>query len=592
MIKFNDLFSPSSRWYFSLRILILFFLGLALYYQTFAFGFVFDDKMFIVNDYNIKNFKEMHYIWSTFPKTRLIGMYSFALNYYLGHLDPRGYHIFNFLIHLVTTGLVWALTRTLFRITGWFSSDDKTREELAFIIALLFLVHPGQTQAVTYISQRFESMAAMFYVGSMLCYLHGRIASINMHKILFFGSASLFALLGILTKETPATIPAMILAVEFILFHRGSLILRKFSSWKFLLPVLILGTIFVLFFMHIVRINFSIFFNYSDPSASHDGDIINGGKYVLTQMRVFLTFLRLLILPINQNVDYDYPLSTGLFSPPLTLAGLCLIGFMAFLIIKIRENRPLIAFGLAWILITFSINIAPRVNVIFEHKLYLISFGFILATVCSLSTVIKDRKILFGLLIALIAILSFACYKRNQVWINESTLWEDVVKKSPHKARGYVNQGMDFINQGKFSQAMSDFNKALKINPEYADAYKGRGSVYDEQGDNSQALLNYDKAIEINPLYMDAYVSRSVVFSNQGKFDLAIADLNRAIELKIFNSVAYNNRGSLYARQGEYLQAWSDYNKAISVDPYNVDANHNRLEDYKAMMHQLGNYGN
>ena len=208
--------------------------------------------------------------------------------------------------------------------------------------------------------------------------------------------------------------------------------------------------------MKMVRTDFiNIYFHFSAPSESHDGDMITGGKYVLTQMRVFLTFLRLLILPVNQNVDYDYPLSTGLLNPPLTLVGLCLIGFIVFLIFRLRKQWPLIAFGLAWILITFSINTAPRVNVIFEHKLYLISFGFFLATVCALSTIIKDRKILFGLLITLIAVLSLVSYKRNQVWKNELTLWNDVVGKSPHKARAYLSRGFAYFNQGKFVRGLS-----------------------------------------------------------------------------------------------------------------------------------------
>ena len=95
--------------------------------------------------------------------------------------------------------------------------------------------------------------------------------------------------------------------------------------------------------------------------------------------------MRLLVLPVHQNLDYDYPASTGLLHPPLTLVGAgVILCFIIFLIFKLRRNFPLIAFGLAWILITFSINLAPRLNVIFEHKLYLISFGFFLVLVSAL----------------------------------------------------------------------------------------------------------------------------------------------------------------------------------------------------------------
>ena len=102
-------FNPSSRWYYPLRWLVLIFLGVAIYAQTFGFDFVFDDFIFIVHNPNIVRFDLVHNIWKTFPPTRTIGFYSFAFNYLVNQLHPQGYHIFNFVIHLLAAGLVWAL---------------------------------------------------------------------------------------------------------------------------------------------------------------------------------------------------------------------------------------------------------------------------------------------------------------------------------------------------------------------------------------------------------------------------------------------------------------------------------------------------
>ena len=146
--------------------------------------------------------------------------------------------------------------------------------------------------------------------------------------------------IGILTKEVAATIPLMVLAAELILLNRNYLNPKKFQPWQLYLLITILGILFYFLFIKIVRTNFlDVYFHFSALSSSHEGDVITGGRYFLTQMRVFLTFLRLLILPINQNLDYDYPLSSGLFNPPLTFVGLCLIGFIAFLILKLRKQR-------------------------------------------------------------------------------------------------------------------------------------------------------------------------------------------------------------------------------------------------------------
>jgi len=570
MTVIHSFFNPSSRWYYLLRWLVLVLLGSAIYAQTFGFNFVFDDNYFLFNTSYIRSFEHINQIWANYPKTRLLGVYSFAFNYHLNQLNPQGYHIFNFVIHLIAAGLVWALASVLFKIAG------KPSQELPFVIAVLFLVHPCQTQAVSYIAQRFESMATVFYLGSIYSYLCGRMASSRGHQFFLFACCVGFAILGIFTKEVAVTIPITILAAEFILFNKNPFNFRKFSSWKIYLLMAVLGTMFLFLFIKLLHINYfktfivRTYLDFSQSSESHDGDIITGGKYILTQMRVFLTFLRLLILPINQNLDYDYPLSTGLFDPPLTLVGLCSISFMTFLVFRLRKQWPLIAFGLAWILITFSINTVPRNNVIFEHKLYLISFGFFLAAVCALATVIKDRKVLFGILIVLIAVLSLTSFKRNQVWKNDLTLWEDVVRKSPHKARAHYNRGFAYFNRGNFIKAMSDFNEALAIRPDYEEALVNRGIINYEQGDLAGALSDYNKVIQLDHSVAEAYYNRGDVYMKQNDLTGALSDYNKAIELNPNYAEAYTNRGSIYIKQGNFAQALSNYNKAIQIYPPGV----------------------
>jgi tetratricopeptide (TPR) repeat protein len=589
----------------SWRWLFLVGLGLALYGQTFGFSFVFDDNFFLLDNNYIRSFGNIDQLWTILPKTRLVGIYSFALNYQMNQLHPAGYHIVNFFIHLLAVGLVWALAEALFKQAGYVS------RELPFFIAVLFLVHPCQTQAVSYISQRFESIATVFYLGSIYCYIRARRARLKAHSFYLFICSAGCAVLGLFTKEVAATIPLMILAAELILFKRDPLNAKKHPSGGIYLVIFALGLLFLLLFMKMVRTNFiNEYLHFSAPSESHEGDIITVGKYILTQMRVFLTFLRLLILPINQNVDYDYPLSTGLFDPPLTFVGLCLIAFITFLVFKLQKQWPLISFGLAWVLITFSINTAPRVNVIFEHKLYLISFGFFLVMVSVLSMLIKDRRYLLGSLMMIAAVLSLITYKRNHVWRNEITLWEDAVQKSPYKSRprnnlgvflgmegnyagavsefdkaiaikpdfaeSYNNRGNTYSKEGNYTQAISDLTKAIALKPDYVAAYCNLGIVYDKQGDINKALLYYDKAIKIDPKYENVYYKRGLIFAKQGHFDQALSDLDRAIVLNPVNVEAYVNRGVIYARESNLALALQDYNRAIDIDPYGKSAFINR----------------
>ena len=565
MFIMHSFFSPSWKWYYPLRWLLLILLGLAIYAQTFGFGFVFDDLIFVVNNPYIKNFDHIQYIWKTFPNTRTIGFYSFAFNYLVNQLHPQGYHIFNFLIHLLAVGLVWACARKLFKIVGL------SEKEGPFFVALLFLVHPSQTQAVTYISQRFESMATVFYLGSIYFYICARTASSNIWKIILFSFCTFFAILGILTKEVAASIPVMILATEWIFFTKK----RSFGKTGIVLTV---GAIlFFLLFMKLARTDLSIFLN-SHPiaSESHDGDMITVRGYLLTQMRVFLTFMRLFILPTSQNVDYDYPLSTGLLGPPLTLAGLCLIGAFVFLIFKSRHKYPLIAFGLAWILITFSINLAPRANVIFEHKLYLMSFGALLAAVNVLFLIFHNKRILTGILIGMVVLLSVTSFIRNQVWKSQLTLWEDTVQKSPGKARPYNSRGLANFYQGNLAQAMFDYNNAIAIKPNFAKAYVNRGILYYNQGDVMKAMSDYNKAIGIDPENSESYNNRGILYYAQGRLTEALFDYKKAIALNPFNDEAYFNLGNLDDEKGDSTGAFLDYSKAIEINPNVAGPYYNR----------------
>jgi tetratricopeptide (TPR) repeat protein len=303
-------------------------------------------------------------------------------------------------------------------------------------------------------------------------------------------------------------------------------------------------------------------------------------------MRVFLTFLRILVWPVHQNLDYDYPASSGLLSPPLTLVGLSAISGIIFLITKLRRSFPVIAFGLAWMLITFSANLAPRANVIFEHKLYLISFGFFLAFVGTLSLAKLSRRTLFVVLWCIVALLAGLSFQRNKVWSSDLSLWEDAVRESPHKARPNNNFGFALDKEGRHTQALVYLNRAIAISPRYADAYNNRGMTYYHQGNFTQAVADYNQAIALRPNWAEVYVNRGAVFASQGNFAGAMTDYNKAIALNPNRAEGYNNRGNAFVKQKMYPQAISDFNKAVEIDPSFAQAYNNRA----VVFYQLKEY--
>ncbi len=570
MIKLGiQIFNPSSRWYYLSRWLLLIALVLAIYAKTFQYSFIFDDHIFIVTNPYIKNFERFNEIWKIFPRTRTVGLYSFCLNYYLNYLNPYGYHVFNFVVHLLATGLVWKTSCLLFKIKGLGyqgNNDakpvDRLQIELPFIIALLFLVHPGQTQAITYISQRFESMAMVFYLATIYCYVKARINEQALQKFILFFLAAVFAVIGIMTKEVVATVPVMILAVEWILFQQRT---------RIYVILMGAGILFSLLFMKFVKSGLNIFLA-TIPSESHEGDILTPMNYFLTQMRVFLTFIRLLVWPVNQNLEYDYPMSTGLFHPPLTLVGMVFIGLVIYLVIRLRKQYPLIAFGLAWGLITFSINLAPRANVFFEHKLYLISYGFLLAFTLFLFVLIRHPKILAFIFVGLIAVLSVVSFYRNQVWKDEVTLFEDVIKKSPNKSRVNSNMARAYGNVGRLEDSLHYFTRAVALDPHDDISFLDRGVINYQLGHKNEALADFNQAIVVNPNYFSTYVKRAWVYKGEKNYEAALKDLDTAIRLEPNFQYAYIERGLLLLQLNRKEDALKDLNQALVIAPFDFDA--------------------
>ena len=159
----------------------------------------------------------------------------------------------------------------------------------------------------------------------MYCYLNARVSTDRAGKFILFSLSGFLIVLGIFTKEVVITAPLMMLAAEWILFPQK-------DNKKFYILLAGGGVLLYLLFTQLLHDDLRIFFR-SFPSESHDGDILTPGRYFLTQMRVFLTFLRILVLPIHQNLDYDYPASWGFLHPPLTLIGAGVITGIMFLII-------------------------------------------------------------------------------------------------------------------------------------------------------------------------------------------------------------------------------------------------------------------
>jgi tetratricopeptide (TPR) repeat protein len=367
------------------------------------------------------------------------------------------------------------------------------------------------------------------------------------------------------TKEIAFTLPFAVLLFE-IGFFRG--------AWKrralLLLPLLLTLPI-------IPHAVLSISGEVADEQLIHGGELrlqtdIPRLHYLFTQFRVIVTYLRLLVLPVNQNLDYDYPVFTTFFTPPVFLSFLLLAALFALALYlwfsSRREPRAsrLISFGIFWFFLTLAVesSLIRITDVIFEHRLYLPSIGLAVSVAVGLLLVSKKTASRFGSRLPLVAAsliivsLAAATWQRNQVWQSEVRLWEDTVRKSSGKARPWYNLGTYLADVGRPAEAIPALSRAVEINPQHADAWHNLGRALLLSGRNAEAVTPLRNAVRLKPEMENAVVNLSVALINTGNHSEAVPHLERIRqrfpnwpEVRLNLGIAYIGAGDLPAARGE-----------------------------------------
>lgn len=609
--------------------LIIVLLGFAVYSNTFQVPFHFDDGIYIVNNPAVKDFS--YYVDSARAgnaivqarmepnfQTRKLSFFTFALNYRLHGFSLAGYHVVNLFMHLICGLLIYRLVLLTVQ-TPLFRKDENQEDingpySVAVLAALLFIVHPVQTESVTYISQRFTTMAAMLYLTSLVLYIHWRLRTsnpetpdqLNQHsdsssRLLLYWGAVLAAFLAMFTKEIAFTLPIIIVLYEIMFFGRPS-IKRMMTFLPFIATMLI-----------IPEIVFEKDAEFQDVAALSDSIALDGDEnpmlsYLFTQFRVIVTYIRLLLLPINQNIDYDYPRYSSFLQAPVALSFvlLCLLAGLA-VILYIRAARlpasqgrwhRLASFSICWFFITLSVEstIMPLADLIFEHRLYLPSVGFFLGTL-GVVEMARPRlgggvRILVIFLIVATASLAVASYVRNALWQEPLAFWEDTVRKSPNKARPHLNMGAAYKIAERFDEAMEQYTLALHFSQNRktsTGAYTAMEEIHQRRRDDKGLQNNYTEHLNmlLKDLAWDSndpslFNDLGVIYSKMNRNHEAEAAFRRAIELKNNIAMPYLNLGNLYSRQNRMDESLVLLSKAAELDPDNEQVQMDLGDDHAA----------
>jgi Tfp pilus assembly protein PilF len=561
-------------------VFVFLLLGVAIYSNTFHSPFVFDDGPSITRNPTIKNLENFFGNSTGYDKypTRVIGYFTFALNYSIGAFDPFGYHIFNLTIHMINSLLVYFFVLITFRTPFMKKSlSEATAREISMISGMLFLVHPVQTEAVTFVVQRLTSLTTTFFLLSVYSYGKARLlfcdrpSRFERKYLLYLVFSLLFCVFAMKTKEISFTLP-IVLGIYECFFFDGPSSRRAF----FLLPFLL--TLFIIP-LSLVDVRAPIGKVLSDVgTVTRVQTDISRWDYFLTQSSAIVTYIRLLLLPIHQNLDYDYPIYRSLFHPRVLLCTtflLFLSGISLWLFLRSRRTASatlrMSSFGIIWFFVTLSIesSLVPIVDVIFEHRIYLPSIGAFVSLAVTAAVVSSkwNRKVWTWALILIMAAFSVATYKRNMIWKDDLVLWSDNVKKSPSKARPHYNLGNSYMFRRMTDNAIREFQEAIQIDSAYADAYLNLGVAYASVGAEEEAMAVLRKAIQLNPADSESYYNLGLLYSNKGLGHLAIEQYQKALLLNPESVNVRNNFGIALAESGRIDEAIDQFQQGLRLLP-------------------------
>ena len=539
-------------------IAIIFIACLAVYSNSYLSSFHFDDEVSIIRNAAIRHVEDAKAVWDFWP-TRFLTNYSFAVNYALGALNVVGYHIFNVLIHLFAALFAWWLA--LLTLNTPALKDDSIKGQaavLALFVGLIFAVHPLQTQAVTYIVQRATALAALFYLATLSLYVKARLSEKGWG---YYSGALAAAICASFSKETVVTLPFMIILYEFV-FMRP----EKKISWARIAPFLAIAML-----IPGIALLTKSFDLTSMRRVAEEPPAATSLQYLFTQFRVLINYIRLLFIPIPQNVAYEVAPERSFFTVPIAVSFSYLAAVLTGGLVLFKKYR-LISFCIFWFFLTLipESSIFPIRDLMFEHRLYLPMFGYglLIASLAYYLIGRKNTRIMVTALICITLFYSALAFTRNFVWKDEISLWNDVIKKSPESAGAYSSRGNAYAAKGDIDQAIADYDRAIMLDPEFVDVYNNRANAYKKKGDMPKAIADYVKVLQFNPFHVPGLYNLGVTFMEEKDYDKAIDLFTKAIQLDPRMAESYNGRGNCYIQKGDIDRAIPDFENAVQYNPH------------------------
>lgn len=530
------------------------------YANSISAPFVFDDLRGIVHNETIRNLWPLTDVLSP-PKLatgaggRPIINLSLAINYAIGGLDVRGYHIFNMVIHslaaLILLGLV---RRTLLRPVMKDNYGDVALP-LSFAVAFLWALHPLQTESVTGVIQRTESMGGLFYLLTLYAFVRSiEGKDTRRWQVICF----LSCLIGMATKEIMATVPVI------ALFYDRTFVAGTFKdAWKQR------GRFYGALMATWLLLAYLVVINESRGGMVGFGLGMSSWDYALTQCQAILMYLKLSLWPNPLVLDYGDGVVSGVSE--VWLQGTVLLALVAatFVALVRKPVVGFVAFTAFSILAPSSSFVPLTTQTMAEHRMYLPLAGVMILVVFGLYRYLGKWVIPSAIAVAMVA--GVATANRNKDYRSVVAVWQDTIEKRPENWRARSNLGAAYADEGKYVEAIGEFQMALRLDPDNTNAAYNIGNIYLRMERFEEAIEHYRKVLTLDPKHGMAHYGVGFGLVRMNRIGEAVEEFTLANEFRPGDPTILRSLASSQAHAGQFEAAITNYEKLLKRIPKDVD---------------------
>ena len=573
MLAKSDPTSQAALWKVKLLATGIVLAVVLAYANSISAPFIFDDHRGIIVNPTIRHLWPLQEVFMPPAKAtgaggRPVVNLTLALNYAIGGLDVRGYHLFNIAIHACVALLLFGLVRQTLLLPGVRERFGTVALPLSASMTLLWALHPLQTESVTCVIQRTELLGSLFYLLTLYAFVRSLTADRPERWLALSITASF---IGMAAKEIMATVPVIVLLYDRA-FVAGTL--REAWTRRKRYYLGLAATWSLLFIL--------VLLNDSRGGIVGFGLGMSAWDYALTQCGAIIMYLKLSLWPHPLVLDYGAEVVSGIGE--VWWQGVLLLGLVGLTLWAVarRPKVGFVAFTAFAVLAPSSSFVPLTTQTMAEHRMYLPLAGVLLLVVLWCWQKWRRWTVPVATGVALLA--GIGTVMRNQDYQSEVSIWTDTVTKRPENARAQVGLGSALGSADRVDEAITHYQEAIRMKPNYPDAEFNLGNAYFKQGDFPSAVQHYSRTVELKPDYPDAHYGLGYCLFRLGRLDEAIMHYRRAEELRPDDPVVLRSFASALMIARHFDEAKVRYERLLALTPNDAGAR----GEYGAMLAQAG----